>query len=168
MMEMHREPATPVRRLNHCRIMYRPWQIPTLIAYPPPPPERHLVRALRARRVEEAPASQPLPRPLRRRSRDCIFIPDMDMALQFIEARRRADDIVDRRARRRDRAHLPASPSALDTPVVLGLLLTVIPPLAVTMIWSTSRFSRTAQLALTVYGALVTVVLAAVAIAALS
>jgi hypothetical protein len=92
----------------------------------------------------------------------------MDMALQFIEARRRADDIVEGRARRRDRGHPAALPSALDTPVVLGLLLTVLPPLAVTMIWSTSRFSRTAQLALTLYGALVTVLLAAIAIVALT
>jgi hypothetical protein len=161
---MQREPATPVRRMKHCRVMVRPWQIPTLIAYPPPPPERAGVRAPVVRRVEALATPRSLPRPARRRGRDCIFIPDMDMALQFIEARRRAADIDDAR----DRAALPALPTLLDTPVVLGLLLTVLPPLAVTMIWSTPRFSRTAQMALTLYGALVTVLLAAIAIAALT
>ena len=45
--------------------------------------------------------------------------------------------------------------------------MTVAPPVAVTVVWATPAFSRAGQLALTVYGALVTLVFAAVAIAAI-
>jgi hypothetical protein len=88
----------------------------------------------------------------------------MDIAMQFIEARRRAAD-PDRPARVESE---PALPTALDTPLILGLLMMVLPPLAVTMVWSTPGFSRSARIALTLYGALVTVAFAAVAIAALT
>jgi hypothetical protein len=51
--------------------------------------------------------------------------------------------------------------------LALGLLMLLAPPIAVTFVWATPTFSRTAQLALTAYGALGTLVLAAVAIAAI-
>jgi hypothetical protein len=57
--------------------------------------------------------------------------------------------------------------TALETPLVLGLLMTVLPPIAVMMVWSTTRLPRAAQIALTLYGALTTIAIAAVAIAAL-
>jgi hypothetical protein len=163
---MDREPSTPVRRLKDCRIMYRPLRVPTLIAYPPPAPEparpRPIMALPRVQPPSEAPSWAYSPRSsTRRRRRDCVFIPDMDVALQFIEARRLASE-----AENAESAGLPRL--TLDTPVVLGLLMTFVPPLAVTLVWSSSRFSRTAQLALTTYGALTMALLAAVAIAALS
>ena len=88
----------------------------------------------------------------------------MDVALQFIEARRQAAGPS--RARAFDEP-LPMLPTTgLDTPLLLGLLMTFIPPLAVTMVWTSARLPRVAQLALTAYGALTTLALAAIAIAA--
>jgi hypothetical protein len=147
--------------------MFRPWRVPTLIAYPPPPPEPARPRPLLLMPAFEAPVSpvrRPDGRSSTRRRRDCIFIPDMDIAMQFIEARRRAAGLY--RPARIDRE--PAPPSAFDAPLILGLLMTVLPPLAVTMVWSTPRFSRAARIALTLYGALVTVAFTAIAIAALT
>jgi len=146
--------------------MFRPWSVPTLIAYPPPPPE-----LARPRPALLMPAVEPLRTPVRRpdlrtpsrRRRDCVFIPDMDIALQFIEARRRAAGL-DRPAPADSSP--PALPAVFDTPLVLGLLLTVLPPLAVTIVWSSPRFSASARIALTLFGALVTVAYAAVALAA--
>jgi hypothetical protein len=46
--------------------------------------------------------------------------------------------------------------------------MTIAPPVAVTLLWATPHFSRTAQIALTVYGALVTVAMTAIAIVALT
>ena len=172
---MRSEPSTPVRRLKHCRIMVAPWRVPTLIAYPPPPPDSARSRPmLELPRVKTpVPASPSTPweqRSARRRRRDCVFIPDMDVAVQFIEARRRAaegDRVHDEYVPRLPPA-LPRVAPVLDTPLALGLLMTVLPPLAVTLVWSTARLPRTAQIALTLYGALMTVALAAIAIAALS
>jgi hypothetical protein len=89
-----------------------------------------------------------------------VFIPDMDIALQFLEARRRAAEIE-------RGAGLPFT-GRTQAPLAIGLLMAVAPPLAVTLVWSDSRFSRTAQIALTAYGAFMTLVLAALALAALS
>ena len=146
--------------------MYGAWRVPTLIAYPPPPAEPARPRPILAMpRVEAAAPSVPWSevRSPRRRRRDCVFIPDMDIAIQFIEARRRAAG-MDRV--RED--HALALPTLWDTPLVLGVLMTFAPPLAVTMLWSSSRFPRTAQIALTLYGALTTLLMAAIVIAALT
>jgi hypothetical protein len=170
---MHREPATPSRRFRHCRIMERPWRVPTMIAYPPPPPEAAVPRPILALpRVKTPVEWQEPPRPRgasTRRRRDCLFLPDMDVAVQVLDARRRAAD-MERRAideyLNRGRATRALSP--YEDPMVLGLLMFVAPPLAVTMVWSTSRFTRAAQIALTLFGALTTIAGAAVLIAALS
>ncbi len=154
--------------MKHCRIMVGRWPVPTLIAYPPPPPDdarpRHILALPRVQTpVPEAVAVPREERSARRRRRDCVFIPDMDVALQFIEARRQAAGLS---ARAFDEP-LPMLPTTgLDTPLVLGLLMTFIPPLAVTMVWTSARLPRVAQLALTAYGALTTLALAAIAIAA--
>jgi hypothetical protein len=91
---------------------------------------------------------------------DCLFMPNMDIALQFIEARRAAPpsrpDVSQGR------------PTSFEIPIAIGLLMTIAPPVAVTLVWATPQFSRTAQIALTVYGALVTVAMTAIAIAALT
>src|SRR5579871_4023893 len=151
---MVREPSTPRRRFKNCRIMYRPWAVPTLIAYPPPPPAPVKKPMVVARPSTPPEAARPLPVRSRsdRRRRDCVFIPDMEVALQFIEARRRLAE--------GDRGAHDALPrDGFDGPLAIGLLMTVAPPLAVTLVWSSRRFTRAAQIALTVYGALVTVVL---------
>jgi hypothetical protein len=159
--------------MKHCRIMVGRWAVPTLIAYPPPPPEparpRHIMALPRVQ--TPVPAAPRVPweeRSARRRRRDCVFIPDMDLALQFAEARRQAAGMDRIRDLARDEP-FPAVPrSAMDSPLVLGLLMTVLPPLAVTMVWSTSRLPRAAQIALTLYGALTTIAIAAFAIAAVT
>jgi hypothetical protein len=56
---------------------------------------------------------------------------------------------------------------ALDSPLVVGLLMTILPPLAVTLVWSSTRMPRAAQIALTLYGALATLALTAIAMTAL-
>jgi hypothetical protein len=91
---------------------------------------------------------------VRSRRRDCVFIPNMDVALQFIEARRRAAEIATAEARA---AHAVAG-GGLHPAIAVGLLMLCVPPLAVTLVWSMPHFSRAAQIALTLYGALVTVV----------
>jgi hypothetical protein len=169
---MRSEPSTPRRRLKDCRIMIGRWAVPTLIAYPPPPPElgrpRHILALPRVQTPVPVASRVPEERSARRRRRDCVFIPDMDIALQFIEARRQAAGMSRIRDLARDEG-LPALPTtAMDTPLVLGLLMTVLPPLAVTMVWSTSRLPRAAQIALTLYGALTTIAFTAIAIAALT
>jgi len=165
-----RSESTPVRRLKQCRIWYRPSGMPTLIAYPPPPPER------RPSWSELAPLRLPAPTPrmdsptLRprssRRRRDCVFIPEMDIAMQFVEARRMAARIE--RAEHEERPSRDALPvSAMESPLFMGLLMTLLPPLAVTLVWYSPRVPRAAQIALTAYGALVTLALTAVVIAAI-
>jgi len=164
---MGSEAVTPVVRMKDCRIMIRRWAMPTLIAYPPPPPE-----SARPRPIMALPrVHTPLPsvardeRPGRRRWRDCVFIPDMDVAVQFLEARRLALGAGRDRDRLREEP-LPVIPmTGLDSPVVLGLLMLLLPPLAVTLVWSSARLPRAAQIALTLYGALTTLAFTAIAIA---
>jgi hypothetical protein len=84
----------------------------------------------------------------------------MDVAIQFIEARRRAVEI--------ERGPARALAGWSQDPIAIGLLMSFAPPLAVTLAWSSPRFSRSAQIALTVYGALMTLVLATAAISVLS
>ncbi|HEY3820747.1 MAG TPA: hypothetical protein VGL81_26455 [Polyangiaceae bacterium] len=169
---MRSESSTPVRRMKHCRIMVgRGWAVPTLIAYPPPPPEsarsRPIMALPRVQTPVPAPARPPWEeRSARSRRRDCVFIPDMDVVLEFIEARRRAAGMGRFRALDEPLPRVPTT--QMDTPLVLGLLMTVLPPLAVTMVWSSTRLPRAAQIALTLYGALTTIVFAAIAVAALT
>ena len=90
----------------------------------------------------------------------------MDVAVQFLQARRLASP-----ARADVFGPLPAvrQPEAsLATPVAIGLLLLLVPPLAVTLVWTTPRFDPTARMALTLFGGLVTMLMALVAVAALN
>jgi len=159
--------------MKHCRIMVGRFAVPTLIAYPPPPPEPARARPILAmpRVHTPLPVTSRTPweeRSARRRRRDCVFIPDMDIALQFAEARQKAAGMHSVRDLVLDDG-LPRLPrTARDTPLVLGLLMTLVPPLAVTMVWSSSRLPRAAQIALTLYGALTMLAFTAIAIAALT
>jgi hypothetical protein len=95
----------------------------------------------------------------------------MEVAMQIFEARRRAEEMereaVARHVHPHRRPQAKRYLSPFEDPMVLGMLMLVVPPLAVTMVWSSSRFPRAAQIALTVYGALTTLVGGAVIVAAL-
>jgi hypothetical protein len=144
--------------MRHCRIFTGPVPIPTLRAYPPPAPvaPRPVVHR---RKVDEPFPDFPTPlsSPLRRRARqsklrDCMFLPDMSAAIAFLQARRAVGAPGSEPGR--------DAVSALESPLAIGLLMLVMPPVAVTLAWASPRFGRTAQIALTAYGALVTVVMA--------
>ena len=89
---------------------------------------------------------------------DCRLFSDMGVALQMWNAHRAEAS-----------APITQDPQrlTLQMAIAIGLLMTVAPPVAVTVVWATPAFSRAAQLALTVYGALVTLIIAAVAMAAI-
>jgi hypothetical protein len=169
---MYREPSTPSRRFKQCRIMHRPWRVPTIIAYPPPPPDPSSPRPILALPRVATPVEIPERRVPRgaatRLRRDCLFMPDMDIAVQVFEARRRAIEMERGAVEEHVRpARPPRYLSPFEDPLVLGFLMMVAPPLAVTMVWSTRRLSRPAQIALTAYGALTTLVAGAIVVAAL-
>jgi hypothetical protein len=149
--------TTPARRMKQCRIWARPWGIPTLVGRPPPPPSppRPVPRSV-ARVV--TPVHPFGARPRRARKNDCLFLPDMEIALQILQARHAASPPrVDVMAPVR---HLPGPEPLLGAPAAIGLLMLVAPPLAVTLVWTSPRFDATARMALTIFGGLVTVVMA--------
>ncbi len=101
-------------------------------------------------------------RPRRARKNDCLFLPDMEIALQILQARHAASPPrVDVMAPVR---HVPGPEPLLGAPAAIGLLMLVAPPLAVTLVWTSPRFDATARMALTLFGGLVTVVMATVMI----
>lgn len=150
--------------------MIRPWRVPTMIAFPPPPPDASVPRPIlslpRVRTPVEA-ERRIVRGPSTRRRRDCLFLPDLEIAAQVFEARHRAAEME----RAAVQAHVRPKPrqylSPFEDPMVLGMLMLVVPPLAVTMVWSTSRLPRAAQIALTIYGAVTTLVGGAIVVAAL-
>jgi hypothetical protein len=89
----------------------------------------------------------------------------MDIALQILQARHAASPPrVDVMAPVR---RLPAPEPMLAAPAAIGLLMLVAPPLAVTLVWTSPRFDATARMALTIFGGLVTVVMATVVVLSL-
>jgi hypothetical protein len=163
---MTRPLATAARRLRHCQLIERGWSIPTLRGFPPPPFKLSPSPLLSPGFERD---TRPPPEPYRPRSRsyrllhDCQYIPDMSVALQILNARRATEP---RSKAARPATEAGAGPDALRMALAIGLLMTVAPPVAVTVVWATPTFSRTAQLALTAYGALVTLAMAGVAVAA--
>ena len=153
------------KEYRKCRIMARPFGLPTLIAYPPPPYFRPAPFLALPRAPSPAPRAIPLvPRSRAYRKRhDCQFLPDMDVALQFVEARERINRVEGDVARRLVGREL----SAMEAPLTIGLLMIVAPPVAVSLLWASPRFSRTAQVALTAYAIVSTLALAAVLVAVL-
>lgn len=150
--------------MRNCRIMPRPWGIPTLPGHPPPvpAPPRPVLPANDLFALPLVPAFTPPAR--RRRRNDCLFLPDMDVALQFLQARQRVG------AGPHLSARWPAPVEAAWDPwlaVAVGVLLLVLPPVAVTLVWTHPRFGSSARIALTAFASLVTVALTLIALAAL-
>ena len=144
------------RRLEQCRAGQRSWDVPTVHGSPAPPSGTH--KAARARPRESAldPAASRSAAPFAPRGRlhdDCVLIPQFHEAEAFVEVRQGARVHGSRRAF----AHL-------ETPVVLALLMTFLPPLAVAIVWSSTQLTRVAQIALTLYGVVTTVAAAAIAL----
>jgi hypothetical protein len=132
---------------------------PTLHAYPPPPPEPLREPPPRPR----IPRPSPLPAPIPRRSRspswrllhDCLCIPDYHIMKAFYDARRQA-------AEKELRPAVAAAPPWSENPVTVGLLLTLVPPLGVTLLWASRRFSRAGKIGVTAYAAAVSIAIVAV------
>lgn len=141
-----------MRRLNDCQIIYpAPFELPTLRGYPPPPPvARDVSTAEQKRRGTSATY---LPPPVRTRSHrrlhDCRFVPNYETAVELVEARRFVCeyDALARAAQPRSRRE-----PSLTSPLAIGLLLAFVPPLAVTLVWSSKHFAHSAKVAITIYG----------------
>jgi hypothetical protein len=113
----------------------------------PPPRTRAAVVA----RPTPPKATPGVRRVRNRRLYDCVFLPDIEVVQAFVAARQRIDDLDERRRRVFfDR----------EGPLVVGVLLTLIPPIGVTFLWASRRFSNVAKVAVSCYGALVTAILA--------
>ena len=155
-----------MRKFNDCHMLStRPVKIPTLRNYPPPPS-----RPLSSPRIaQRMPSQRPpqarrasVPPPVRsesyRRKHDCLFVPNLEAVAEGIEARREQPR-SESAARDRD------IQSWFLNPLAIGLMLTLLPPLAVALVCLSPRFSHTAKVAVTVYGmfALVALLVAVVA-----
>jgi hypothetical protein len=126
--------------------------LPTMVAYPPPPPLPQDALVARPRpRTSSSPASPP-PRRVRSRSwhllHDCLCLPDYHIMKSFYDARRKVDE-MERPA--------PGRGAWTESPVAIGLLLTILPPLGVTLLWASRRFSRAAKIGVTAYAAAVSI-----------
>jgi len=170
---MYRDPSTTTRRLRWCRVFEGPFAIPTLRAAPPPPPPPSRTPVMMRRTETSRPRhTTPVVFPRAaagRRMHDCVFVSDIRAAVEIAEARRRValvDVPAAARARAPREARAPRSPRFAEA-LAVGLLMMIAPPLAVTLAWASPTFSTNAKIALTAYGALVTVLVAIVAIAAL-
>ncbi len=143
-------PEGELRKLDHCRIISRSSiSFPTLRAYPPPPVEPERKPPPPARRLPAPPTPSPTPSPpVHSRSyrllHDCMFLPDFDLVEKFVEARRHM---------RSARSGAPKERSHEREILAIGLLVTFLPPLGVTLLWGSRRFSSTAKAAITGYAA---------------
>ena len=77
-----------------------------------------------------------------------MFLPNVDDIVEFVDARRRLLDL-DSKVQRR---HLAKHEPRFTSPLVIGLMLAVLPPLAVTLVWSSPHFMYAAKVAVTIYG----------------
>jgi hypothetical protein len=101
---------------------------------------------------------------------ECQFFPDLGFAMEIFEARRIANAWESARGAasgtpRTNRPHRARRGGDevewASEPLVVGLAMTLLPPLGATLLWSSRRFSETAKLMLTVYAGFMTVVVAA-------
>ena len=141
-----------MRRLNDCHVIYpAPFELPTLRGYPPPVPSVYEAPAVSAkRRSTPVPYGPPVVRSrTQRRLHDCRFIPNFETALELFEARRFVYEY--------ESLGRPPQPpvqreSRLTSPLAIGLMLAFMPPLAVTLVWSSKHFAQPAKVAITIYG----------------
>ena len=141
-------------RLNECQIIARyPFGIPTLRGFPPPPPRSARVPlaslAISNRRTPSiALALPPVRSPSYRRLHDCLFIPNIEQLIELAEARRVING-------REQNLFAPAKSNVelgFTSPLAIGMALTFLPPLAVSLVWSSRHFNHAAKVAITVYG----------------
>lgn len=139
-----------MRKLNDCQIVGPyPFGIPTLQGNPPPVGRAHEEPAIPLKR-RVAPVSY-APPSVRSRSyrqlHDCLFIPNFQTVAELVDARRyilEYESLGRRRPWRRE--------SRLTSPLAIGLMLAFLPPLAVSLVWSSKHFAQPAKVAITVYG----------------
>ena len=139
-------------RLNECQIIGPyPFGIPTLRGYPPPAPSRppsFYPKPTQRRAQPLANAPVPVRSPSYRKFHNCMFLPNVDDIVEFVDARRRLLELDSKVQRRHHTKHEPR----FTSPLVIGLMLAVMPPLAVTLVWSSPHFVYAAKVAVTIYG----------------
>jgi hypothetical protein len=138
--------------MRKCRVMPQfPFGLRTEPGFPAPPPPPLEPIIARAPSPRPAPSEPPPPIPRSKRSRswrllhDCLCLPDYHVMKAFYDARRRVEEIETRER------------MWTESPVAIGLLLTFLPPLGVTLLWASHRLSRTAKIGVTAYAATITV-----------
>jgi hypothetical protein len=77
-----------------------------------------------------------------------MFLPNVDDIVEFVEARRRLLELDSKFPRR----HKAKREPRFTSPLAIGLMLAVVPPLAVTLVWSSPHFVYPAKVAITLYG----------------
>lgn len=116
------------------------------------------------------PALKPALKPRPRRANDalkkCIFIPPMDELLQFKHLPRPVA-LAPAAQKAPRKAAPPAEPSTWEDPLVVGTLLTVLPPAGLLLLWSSDRYSRDARVAVTLMSTFFMILCTAVAFAVL-
>jgi hypothetical protein len=153
-----------MRKFNDCNFFgTRPVKIPTLRDYPPRCTRSTLPPASPRPISHRPPPSrrQSAPPPARSRSsqrkHDCLFVPNLKEIEEVIDARR---------GKMRSVAAANATAS-LASPLAIGLLLMFLPPVAVVLVWQSSRFSHAARIAVTTYGMFAFIAMLAATVAAL-
>jgi hypothetical protein len=79
----------------------------------------------------------------------------------FYDARRRVAELETETGKHRQAVQWA------ESPIAIGLLLTLLPPLGVTLLWASRRFSRAAKIGVTTYAAVVSVAAIALVVASL-
>jgi hypothetical protein len=92
-----------------------------------------------------------------------MFLPNVDDVIEFAEARRRMLELDSKPPRR----HTASREPRFTSPLAIGLMLAVVPPLAVTLVWSSPHFVYPAKVAITLYGMFTLVALLATIVLAL-
>ncbi len=139
-------------RLNECQIIGPyPFGIPTLRGYPPPAPARQptvFTKPTPRRATPSTPAPVSVRSPSYRKFHNCMFLPNVHDIVEFVDARRRLLELDSQFPRRRIAKREPR----FTSPLAIGLMLAVMPPLAVALVWSSPHFVHPAKVAITLYG----------------
>jgi hypothetical protein len=92
-------------------------------------------------------APPPVRSPSYRRLHDCLFVPNIEEVMELVEARRLING--------REQNFAPTKSNvepAFTSPLAIGIALAFMPPLAVSLVWSSRHFNHAAKVAITVYG----------------